>query len=72
MNKTVQVEPNYSRIFDYLIHEAKFQPEKMRNVGLDCGQHNTLLIEMLEYGKRLHLASVEVIAVQRAASRESI
>ena len=55
MQKTIQVEPNYARIFDYLIHEAKFQPEKMRSVGLDCGQHNTLLVEMLEYGKRLHV-----------------
>ena len=64
MQKTIQVEPNYARIFDYLIHEAKCQrPARYRS---------ELLIEMLEYGKRLHVASVEAIAVQRAASKESI
>ena len=62
MKTTVSVEPNYARIFDYLIYEAKCQrPARYRS---------ELLIEMLEYGKRLHLASVEVIAIQRAASKE--
>ena len=40
--KTVSCPPDYSRIFDKLIHEAKFEP------------HSGLLVEMLEYGKRLH------------------
>ena len=62
MNKTVQVEPNYSRIFDYLIHDASFQP------------NSALLIEMLEYGKRLHVDAAKRSdhSRQRAASRESI
>jgi hypothetical protein len=47
MNTTVSVEPNYARIFDYLIHDASFQP------------NSALLIEMLKYGKRLHVASLE-------------
>ena len=43
--KNINVEPDWARMFDYCIHQAR------------CNKDETT-VQMLEYGKRLHLASV--------------
>jgi len=43
--KHINCEPDWARMFDYCIHQAR------------CNKDETT-VQMLEYGKRLHLASV--------------
>ena len=45
----INVEPDWVRMFDYCIHQAR------------CNKDETT-VQMLEYGKRLHLADVERLA----------
>ena len=51
----INVEPDWARMFDYCIHQAR------------CNKDETT-VQMLEYGKRLHLASVARLEAQRVAS----
>jgi len=53
--KNINVEPDWARIFDYCIYQAR------------CDKNETT-VQMLEYGKRLHLASVARLEAQRKAS----
>lgn len=43
--KHINIEPDWARMFDYCIHQAR------------CNKDETT-VQMLEYGKRLHLADV--------------
>ena len=49
--KTMDLTPDYSAIFRFAIHIVKSE------IAKDSGQE--LVVEMLEYGKRLHEAREE-------------
>lgn len=49
--KTIELKPNYSAIFRFAIHIVRAE------IAKDSGQE--LVVEMLEYGKRLHEAREE-------------